>query len=278
MRLRWRRRGSSRWRSSAPRRVALPAAADPERAAARSVDRDSRSSRPVGIPGDPILSVGVAASILAVGGFLLLLREAFHGQVVLRRSRHWWWRRTGCCSVCRCCLARRVYASTAGSRASTAGPVRATPHIRPTRCRSSAARLGQHPRGLRTGVVLAVGVALHLARAHGRRAGEASDDGAAREPRDLRRDRLDVHSPLAESLPPSRWWRSARTRWWSSARSRGPQLQESGARELSEAADKPSHGLGSVLDLLVATSIQRRALVRYDWTVPIATLKAEPRR
>jgi len=34
-----------------------------------------------GIPGNPILAVGVAASILAVGGFLLLLRAAFHGRV-----------------------------------------------------------------------------------------------------------------------------------------------------------------------------------------------------
>ncbi len=33
------------------------------------------------IPGNPILAVGVAASILAVGGFLLLLRAAFHGRV-----------------------------------------------------------------------------------------------------------------------------------------------------------------------------------------------------
>ena len=33
------------------------------------------------IPGNPILAVGVAASILAVGGFLLLLRAAFHGRI-----------------------------------------------------------------------------------------------------------------------------------------------------------------------------------------------------
>lgn len=33
------------------------------------------------IPGDPVLAVGVLASVLAVGGFLLLLRAAFHGRI-----------------------------------------------------------------------------------------------------------------------------------------------------------------------------------------------------
>jgi len=33
------------------------------------------------IPGNPVLAVGVAASLLAVGGFLVLLRAAFHGRV-----------------------------------------------------------------------------------------------------------------------------------------------------------------------------------------------------
>ena len=33
------------------------------------------------IPGNPVLAVGVLASILAVGGFLVLLRAAFHGRV-----------------------------------------------------------------------------------------------------------------------------------------------------------------------------------------------------
>ena len=33
------------------------------------------------IPGNPILAVGVAASVLAISGFLLLLRAAFHGRI-----------------------------------------------------------------------------------------------------------------------------------------------------------------------------------------------------
>ncbi len=33
------------------------------------------------IPGNPIVAVGVAASALAIGGFLLLLRAAFHGRI-----------------------------------------------------------------------------------------------------------------------------------------------------------------------------------------------------
>jgi len=61
-------------------------------------------------------------------------------------------------------------------------------------------------------------------------------------------------------------------RWFSES------VQKSGARELSDAADEPSEGLSGVLDLLVATSIQRRSLVRYDWKVPFRPSPAPERR
>lgn len=61
-------------------------------------------------------------------------------------------------------------------------------------------------------------------------------------------------------------------RWFSES------VQKSGARELSDAADEPSEGLTGVLDLLVATSIQRRSLVRYDWKVPFRPSPAPERR
>ena len=81
-RSRWRPPGSSRWRGGSRAGLAVPAVAHPARAAPRSADRDLAVRLGLSsIPGDPILAVGVAASILAVGGFLLLLRAAFHGRV-----------------------------------------------------------------------------------------------------------------------------------------------------------------------------------------------------
>jgi hypothetical protein len=55
-------------------------------------------------------------------------------------------------------------------------------------------------------------------------------------------------------------------------------VQKSGARELSAAGEEPSEGLSGVLDLLVATSIQRRSLVRYDWKVQFRPSPAPERR
>lgn len=43
--------------------------------------------------------------------------------------------------------------------------------------------------------------------------------------------------------------------------------QGSNAEELSAAAKERGEGFAGVLDLLVATSIKRRSLVRYDWTL-----------
>lgn len=50
-------------------------------------------------------------------------------------------------------------------------------------------------------------------------------------------------------------------RWLSSS------VAQSGAEQTSEAAKESPERLGTVLDLLVATSIRRRPLVSYDWTL-----------